>query len=139
MADIRSVLFPVDFSEQTYVTAPFVEVMASRFGAKVTLFNVVPVFHPTLSEESGEIFAEYNDAVFDGAALMYDLSPRLDGAFRKEFGHLQVERVMELGEPADAIASFANTQGVDLIYDTDPRRRSASPSVTGLNHRQSHP
>jgi nucleotide-binding universal stress UspA family protein len=134
MADIRSVLFPVDFSEQTYATAPFVDAMASHFGAKVTLFNVVPGFLPPLPEESSGIFEEYNEGVTDGRALMYDLSPHLDGAFRKEFGHLQVERVMELGEPADAIASFANTQGVDLIMmptrGDGPLRRLLLGSIT---------
>jgi len=115
MAVIRSVLFPIDFSEQTYATAPFVDSIASRFVAKVILLNVVPGFRPLLSEESSEMLEGSSEPMIDGATLMHDLAPRLDGAFRKEFAHLEVDRVMELGEPADAIAGFANTQGADLV------------------------
>jgi nucleotide-binding universal stress UspA family protein len=134
MAEIRSLLFPVDFSDQTYATAPFVEAMASRFGAKVTLFNVVPGFAPPISGESSAFSDASSDVVMDGATLMHDLAPRLDCAFRKEFAHLEVERVMELGEPAEAIASFANTQGVDLVMmptrGDSPLRRLLLGSTT---------
>jgi len=96
---IKRILFPIDFSEQTHATAPFVHAMASRFKAQLVLLCVV------LGES----------ALIDAAQMMEDLEPRLDGVFRKEFSDLPVARVVELGEPAEVIARFADTQGVDLI------------------------
>ena len=117
---IKRILFPIDFSEQTYATAPFVHAMASRFKAQLVLLSVVP----------GE------SALIDAAPLMEDLEPRMDGVFRKEFAHLDVKRVVELGEPAEVIARFADTQGVDLImmptHGCGPLRRS----VARLGNRQ---
>ncbi len=115
---IKRILFPIDFSEQTYATAPFVDAMASRFRARLVLLCVVP----------GE------SALIDAAPLMEDLEPRMDGVFRKEFAHLDVERVVELGDPAEVIARFADTQGVDLImmptHGYGPLRRLLLGSVT---------
>jgi nucleotide-binding universal stress UspA family protein len=108
--------------------------MASRFAAKVILLNVVPGFPPPPSKKSSEMLEDSSGPTIDGATLMHDLAPRLDGAFRKEFAHLEVERVMELGEPADAIACFANTQGVDLVMiptrGDSPLRRLLLGSTT---------
>ena len=36
MADIKHIAFPVDFSDRCNGTVPFVQGMASRYGAKVT-------------------------------------------------------------------------------------------------------
>ena len=45
MADIKHIAFPVDFSIRCYGTVPFVQSMASRYGARVTLIHVVqPVY-----------------------------------------------------------------------------------------------
>ena len=118
MLQIKRILFPLDFSEQTYATAPFVGAMASRFGAQLILLSVVP----------GE------SALTDAAPLMEDLEPRMDGVFRKAFAHLDVKRIVELGEPAEVIARFADTQGVDIImmptHGYGPLRRLLLGSVT---------
>ena len=108
MPQIRRILFPIDFSEQTRATAPLVNAMASRFDAQVVLLNVVPM--PSLASEPGSD----DGAPIDVEPLKQDLEPRLDGLLRKEFAHLAVERVVELGDPAEIVARFADTQGVDL-------------------------
>lgn len=51
MPQIRRILFPIDFSEQTRATAPLVNAMASRFDAQVVLLNVVPM--PSLASSLG--------------------------------------------------------------------------------------
>jgi nucleotide-binding universal stress UspA family protein len=124
---IRRILFPIDFSGHTYTTAPFVDAMASRFSARLVLLSVVPILSRP-SRESGQA------DLIDPEPLKQDLEPRLDGVLRKEFAHLEVERVVELGDPAEVIARFADTQGVDLTMmptrGQGPFRRLLLGSVT---------
>jgi len=128
MVEIRRILFPIDFSKQTYATAPFVDAMASRFRAQLVLFSVMPNIPQPLRTDSGE------SALIDAEPLKQHLEPRLGGVFRREFAHLEVERVVELGDPAEAIARFADTQGVDLTMmptrGHGPFRRLLIGSVT---------
>ena len=44
MLAIRHILFPVDFSNRCCGAVPFVDAMATRFGAKVTLISVAQPF-----------------------------------------------------------------------------------------------
>ena len=128
MLTIRRILFPVDFSAQSHAAAPFAGALASRFDAQLIILSVVPI--PALRgfEQPTE------SALIDAEALKHDLEPRLDGAFRKEFATLEVERVVELGDAATAIARYADTQGVDLIMmptrGEGPARRLLLGSVT---------
>ncbi len=118
MLQIKRILFPIDFSQQAYATAPLVYAMASRFRAQLTLLTVVP-------RES---------ALRGREQLMDNLELRMVGVSREEFAHLDVERVVALGEPAEVIARFADTQGVDLImmptHGYGPLRRLLLGSVT---------
>ncbi len=118
---IRRILFPIDFSVPCDAVAPFAEAMARRFHAELIILRVAPMSGLAWFDPSSE------PALIDPEELKPDLEPRLDDAFRKEFANLQVRRVMELGEAAEAIARFAETQGVDLIMmptrgDGPPRR-----------------
>ena len=45
MPNIKHILFPVDFSDRCNTAVPFVEEMARRNGAKITLISVA---HPYL-------------------------------------------------------------------------------------------
>ena len=109
MLAIKHILFPIDFSERCCGAAPFVDAMASRFGAKVTLISVAPpVMYAGMGEPAAPVF-------LDNDTLREDVQARLDTAFTREFAHLPVDRVAEVGDPADVITRFAHTQGVDLI------------------------
>jgi nucleotide-binding universal stress UspA family protein len=109
MLAIKHILFPVDFSERCCGAAPFVDAMASRFGAKVTLISIAP---PVTYVGMGEPPAP---AFLDPDLLREDLQVRLDSAFTREFAHLPIDRVAEVGDPAEVITRFAHTQGIDLI------------------------
>jgi len=110
MLAIKNILFPIDFSERCCGTAPFVHAMAQRFGARVTLMSVVSPFWQTAS--SGDLSASI---VVDMDELKRDLEMRLHDAFAREFADLTVERVAEIGDPAETITTYAHTQGADLI------------------------
>jgi nucleotide-binding universal stress UspA family protein len=121
MLVIRRILFPVDFSGPSYAVAPFAQAMARRFHAQLVVLRVAPMLGAAWFDQSSE------PPFIDAEALAHDLEPRLDEAFRKEFADLEVERVMELGEAAEVIARFSNTESVDLIMmptrgDGPPRR-----------------
>ena len=47
--------------------------------------------------------------------LKRDMEARLKDAFVKEFADLNVDRVAEIGDPAETITRYAHTQGADLI------------------------
>jgi len=109
MLAIKNILFPIDFSERCCGAAPFVRAMAQRFGARITLMSVVAPFWQAASGDlSGALMV-------DMAELKRDAELRLNGAFTREFADLKVDRVAEIGDPAETITSYAHNQGADLI------------------------
>lgn len=109
MLTIKQILFPIDFSERTCGAAPFVNAMAKQFGAQVTLMSVAPpLWYAAMGDVGTPVYV-------DPEELRNDLQSRLDGVLVREFGQLKVERVAEVGDPAEAITRYAHTQGVDLI------------------------
>jgi nucleotide-binding universal stress UspA family protein len=108
MLQIKHILFPIDFSDRCCCAVPFVEAMASRFGAKITLLSAVQPFYFAGGDPAMPI-------VMDPEELKTDLKARLDQTLIREFAHLRVERIAEIGAPADAITGFAHHEGVDMI------------------------
>ena len=109
MLAIKNILFPIDFSERCCGAAPFVRAMAQRFGARITLMGVVSPFWQAASGDLSGVL------VVDMEELKRDLDARLKDAFVKEFASLTVDRVAEIGDPAETITRYAHTQGADLI------------------------
>ena len=110
MLAIKNILFPIDFSDRSCGAAPFVRAMAQRFGARITLMSVVAPFWQSAS--SGDLSGAL---VVDMDELKRDAELRLNGAFTREFADLKVDRVAEIGDPAETITSYAHNEGVDLI------------------------
>jgi nucleotide-binding universal stress UspA family protein len=107
MLAIKHILFPIDFSERICGAAPFVEDIAKRFGAKITLISAV---------------APYWYAGDPGVPMIVDmdevkeqLERRLANSLTRELQGLEVQRVVDIGEPGEIITRFAHTEGVDLI------------------------
>ena len=107
MLAIKHILFPIDFSERCCGTAPFVRALATRLGAKITLLTAVaPIWQAGLGEGAIPV---------DMTELRQDLEVQLNNTFVPEFQGLTVERIAEIGDPAEIITRFAHTKGVDLI------------------------
>jgi nucleotide-binding universal stress UspA family protein len=128
MLTIKHILFPIDFSERTCGALPFVNAMASRFGSHVTLISVAPpIPFGGMVDPSGLVVMYPED-------LKSDLQARLDTTLVKEFEHLPVQRIAEVGDPARVITRFAHSEGVDLImmptHGYGPFRRLLLGSVT---------
>jgi nucleotide-binding universal stress UspA family protein len=110
MLNIKHILFPIDFSERSNCAAPFVESMARRYSASITLLSAAqPFFYAAMGDPGGEA------VMVNTEDLLFGLKARLDRALTKNFAGLRVDRVADLGDPAQVIADFAHTQGVDLI------------------------
>jgi len=128
MLPIEHILFPVDFSDRCAGAVPFVEALASRFGARVTLLSVVqPLWYAGMGEPGTPV-------VIDPEELRNDVQTRLDGAFQKEFAGVPVERLAHTGDPAAQICEFAREHRVGLImmptHGYGPFRRLLLGSVT---------
>jgi nucleotide-binding universal stress UspA family protein len=107
MLAIKHILFPIDFSDRCCGAAPFVEALATRFGAKVTLISVAaPYWYPV--DPGVPVMVDIDE-------VQEQLQERLDQALTREFQSLDVRRVVEIGEPAEAITTFAHKEDVDLI------------------------
>ena len=103
------ILFPVDFSERANEAAPYVEAVASRFDAKVTLIHVIEPFWEGMGGEF---------AAFDGScihALKDQLKRQLNTFGVRYLPDVRYDIHVEDGEPAGIITRFAHEQGVDLI------------------------
>ena len=112
MSTLGHFLIPYDFSAQDRQIVPFVRALASRFGARITMFSVVPpTFEPVPADMGGPRIRAGDDA----AAWRQNLQTRLDRALIEELAGLPVDRVADGGDPALRIVDFAHNHGVDLI------------------------
>ena len=109
MLSIKHILFPVDFSERCCNAVPFVESIARRYAAQITLLSVAQPFNYATLGEPGAMVC------VDPAELLRDLKQRLDGSLTEQFGGLTVTRIAELGDPSDTIVEVAHRLNVDLI------------------------
>jgi nucleotide-binding universal stress UspA family protein len=108
MLPIKHILFPIDFSERCAATTPYVAAMARKFGAKITLLNVVaPYWYAPM--------AEAPPLIVNVEEIKRYVESELVQSFSEEFAGLVVERLVEIGEPADVITQFAHDRAVDLV------------------------
>lgn len=129
MAKINHILFPMDFSERCFSAVPFVESLASRYCARVTLLSVVqPFYYSAMGDPAGE------SVLVNTEELLSGLKAELDNALTQEFQGLSVARVAELGDAAQVIADFTHLHRVDLImmptHGYGPFRKLLLGSVT---------
>jgi nucleotide-binding universal stress UspA family protein len=109
MKRIKHILFPIDYSERCCCTVPFVEAMASHYDADVTLISVAqPFLYAGMGDPGGPV-------MISSDLILEDLKDRLDHALTREYAHLRVHRVAELGEASRVITEFAHANNVDLI------------------------
>lgn len=128
MPMIRHILFPVDFSPRSVAAAPFVEALANRFHAKVTILNVVvPITYAGMTEPGAAFFIEPEELRLAG-------QNSLEGWLPTEFAAVDTTRIAQIGDPALGITAFSHTNAVDLImmptHGYGPFRRRLLGSVT---------
>jgi len=110
MRAFQKILFPVDMSESCTATAPFVEAMAKKYNAEVTLLHV-------LEMPSGLIPDWYGGAVpvIDTTAIWQAETQAANSYLIEKFQGIKVQRVIVEGEAAQSIDDYARENGTDLI------------------------
>ena len=106
---IRSIIFPVDFSERSRAATPFIQSLARRYGAVVTLLHAVPPLLPVCYE------AGFDYAVEDDSSMEKTLETGLQEFAAEEFPKVQTEYIVLKGEPARVIVDYAQDHKADLI------------------------
>jgi nucleotide-binding universal stress UspA family protein len=110
MRAFQKILFPVDMSDSCTATAPFVEAMARKYNAEVTLLHV-------LEMPSGLIPDWYGGAVpvIDTSAIWQAETEAAKAYLTNRFQGLKVHRVVVEGDAAQGIDDYAREHGTDLI------------------------
>lgn len=124
MPSFNNILFPVDFSARCEGAVPFVEDMARRNGAKVTLLSTAQPYYPAVMEAP----------LIDPQEVLQELKAALDAAFTDKFKGIEVNRVALLGEAAHEIVCWVRKHGTELVmmpsHGYGPFRRLLLGSVT---------
>jgi len=127
MFQMKTILFPVDFSDACQSASEEVAATAAHFGAKLLLFHVVQMQPVWYSDAVGYCALVNMDDLIDAKrqALSEVLRDRDD---------LDIRRVVASGDPAQTIVEYARNQAVDLIMmpsrGCGPFRRFLLGSVT---------
>jgi nucleotide-binding universal stress UspA family protein len=110
MRAFQKILFPVDMSDSCTATARFVEAMARKYNAEVTLLHV-------LEMPSGLIPDWYGGAVpmIDTTAIWQAETEAAQSYLTDKFQGLKVHRVVVEGDVAQTIDDYARENGMDLI------------------------
>jgi nucleotide-binding universal stress UspA family protein len=107
MPKFNHILFPVDFSERCRAAKPFVRSMVERFNAKLTLLHGINI----PAGWYGGIDAPY-PVMFDIPAMLQQGKKHLEKFLEPS---PEVNLVIEHGEAARLITTFAEVNDVDLI------------------------
>ena len=106
---IKHILFPFDFSDNGRRAIPFVRAVAERYEARVTVVSVVPPVWDVAPVGPGVLVDG------DASASLSERQSRLDRILIEDFAGVAVDRMAEMGDPAQRIVDIAHTGAVDLI------------------------
>lgn len=108
-----NILYPVDFSERCRTVAPFVNAVARRDGASLTLVNFVEVPALWYGTAEAPCVPDLNIAsLIEDAGQGLRLLAR---AFFPDISGNRLKILVEEGDPGSSIVETARTSGTDLI------------------------
>lgn len=110
MIDLKTILYPTDFSEYSDHARPYAIEMARKFGAKVLLVHAMPI--PTYSvgyEVSIDLKSVHDEMEASATKRLNEISEaiRADG--------VEVETLLAVGTPFVEVLNVARDREVDLI------------------------
>jgi nucleotide-binding universal stress UspA family protein len=110
MFQCENILFPVEFSQRDEAAATFVLSMAQRYRARVVLLHVLQP-PPPVYAGMGAVYPE----AFDYEGAIEDLKIGLARFAADQLPKVDVECVVETGDPARSVSQYACNNGIDLI------------------------
>jgi len=128
MLPFHKILFPVDYSAPCQAVIPYVQEMASRFSAELTLCYA---YAPLAAIAHSELLVSDPDLQAKAQALEED---RLRQFACQTFPGQELETIVQLGEPGSVIDRVAEQQRADLVMlatrGHGPVRRFLLGSIT---------
>lgn len=109
MGTIQKILFPIDLSDTCTAAAPWVEAMATKFNAELTLLHVLEMPPAYFSDWYGYT------AVIDTDAIRDARINEVNSYLTDRFGGLTVHRQVMEGEAAQVVCDYAKQHATDLI------------------------
>ena len=109
MQAFQKILFPVDMSDNCSAAAPFVETMARKFQAELTLLHVLEMPPGYVTDWYGYT------ALVDTTAIREARINETNSYLKDRFQGLNVQRLVEEGDPASIITDYAQEHGIGLI------------------------
>lgn len=109
MQTFQKILFPVDMSDSCLAAAPWVDAMARKFKASVTLLHVLEMPPAYATDWYGFM------AMVDMSSIRNSRINELNAFLANKFAGVPVSRVMPEGAPEEVISHYAEEQGMDLI------------------------
>ncbi len=109
MQAFQKILFPVDMSDSCTAAVPFVESLARKFQAEITLLHVLEMPPGYVTDWYGYM------ALVDTGAIRDARMNEFNGYLKNKFPELKTRRAMLEGDPAQIIGTYAHENGFDLI------------------------
>lgn len=111
MAEVKKILFPLEFASITPAVVPWVEFYAEQFKAEVHVLHVVPYGSFLGTPYAVEIFKSQDE---EGLTRKADkaVGHFINEHFKKP-GELKTKSVT--GDPSTEVVKYAEAQGIDLI------------------------
>jgi nucleotide-binding universal stress UspA family protein len=109
MAEIKKILFPVDFTASSDKVLPYVKLMADKLGAKVSLVHVVRGAEEFAGFEMGAAwYSSFEKELIDGAE-------KAMSRFVEENGLNDAETAVLVGDAGEELVKYAEENGIDMI------------------------
>ncbi len=110
MRDFKRILFPIDMSDACTATAPFVEAMARKYSAEITMLHVLEMPSALMADWSGGAIP-----LIDINSLWTAETQAAKSYLMDRFEGLKVQRIVLEGSAARVIDDYARQNGTDLI------------------------
>lgn len=130
MVSLNKIILPVDFSERCSGGCRYVEALARRFDAEISIVHVLPPprYQFGAADVGGDLLTELLQQ------QRIQAQQQLDSFLVEELKPFRVRRVLLDGDPAQRIVEFAHRETADLIvmptHGYGPFRRFLLGSVT---------
>ncbi|NIR13887.1 MAG: universal stress protein [Desulfobacterales bacterium] len=110
MKFVKKILFPVDLSEVSPKIAPYVKEVASKFGAEVHL-----VFVARILQHFTSIYVPHPSVGKFEAEIVEGAEKKLQEFVQEIFPEGSCRAQVVLGDAAEEILNYAESEGIDLI------------------------
>ncbi|QJA06346.1 universal stress protein [Thermosulfurimonas marina] len=126
MAEIKTILFPVDFTEASERVAGYARLFTEKFGAKlIVLFVVEDIMRYAGFYVPHAALEKMEKDLFEGA------QKRMAEFVEQNFSGMEVEPLVVSGEIAEKICEVAREKGADLIIMGTHGRRGLEKALFG--------